>query len=770
MKKTYGFFDDGASEYVVTTPLTPMPWVNYIGNSRLSAFISQQAGGLAFYKEPQTRRLTRYHWLPAPADRPGFYIYVRDEQTGSVWNPHFAPTCTPLDHFETRHGLGYTTASGKKDGVSVSARYFIPPHDDVMLWDVRMRNETKAPRAVTLCSYAEFGLLEFMREMFWCYLKNQIAFAYAADRNWITYNYHCFEAPFTPAIFFSCTRQADGFECSRDRFCGPGGSLERPGALQGLGFSGSQLSGGGHGCGTLAHTLTLAAGEEVRLAFALGVADDWAGAERLRDKMSSVAAIDTAWQELAASWQRKAGSFQVTTGDADFDRCVNVWNPLNCQITLERTRDISPDHMGLDGQRYRDTMQDALAMANLDPVFARERIRMVLAAQGKDGSGCFSFYPFAAKPHYGFEPDRCDNTVWPIMTVTNLVHETGEWGVFEEVIPFRDGGEATVYGHILLGLEYIWGRRGPHGLPTLFGADWNDGLAVFMDPAAESVMLGMQMVYACKQFKAVAERLGRADDAAWCDTVVTELDRILNSDVAWDGGWYRRLLLSNGMKLGSHTRPQGQIYLEPQVWAVMAGVARGARAWQCMDAVRERLNTRRGLMIHTPPYTGIPNPDDPLTSNVPGTGENGSIFCHANTWAIIAECILGRGDYAYEYYRKLMSSVAAEEEGHDHWGREPYVFVSSVTGPARGEDFGKAGISWLTGTASWMYVAATQALLGIEPVAEGLKIHPCLPQRWPAVKVTRRFRGKAYAIEITQNPRTIIVNGARVDAGTIIPA
>lgn len=387
-------------------------------------------------------------------------------------------------------------------------------------------------------------------------------------------------------------------------------------------------------------------------------------------------------------------------------------------------------------------------MANIDPGFAKERIRLIFAAQGSDGSGCFSFYPYAPKPKINEEPRRSDNTVWPIMAVANLVNETGDLSFFEERIPFRDGGEASVYEHILLGLEYIYARRGPHGLPLLAHADWNDGLAVFHDENAESVMLGMQLVHAAKLFREFAVRLDRGKDVAWCDAVIAELDERLNAEPVWDGEWYCRLLLSNGMRIGSKTRPQGKIYLEPQVWSVISGVGRDGRGRMAMEATHQRLNTRRGLMIHTPPYTGIPNPEDPLTSNVPGTGENGSIFCHAMTWAIIAECMLCNGDRAFEYYRKLLPSVAAGEEGHEHWGREPYVFASSVIGPAQAADFGMAGISWLTGTASWAYIAATQYLLGVRPTFEGLEVKPCLPSHWTGVKVSRRFRGTNCAITI----------------------
>lgn len=738
MNKSFGYFDDVAREFVVTDPLTPAPWINYLGNTRLSAFISQQAGGLAWHIEPQQRRLTRYHWLPAPGDRPGFYVYVRDGAT--LWNPHFAPTGQPLDRYECRHGLGYTQFTSERAGVRANVRYFIPPDADVLVWDVTVTNTGASARELTVISYVEFGILEFMRELFWCYLKNHIGFTFDARANCIRYDYHVFEAPFTPKIWFGCTRPVSGFDGSRAAFCGRGGSLERPAAA----LTGSQLPGGGdHGCGSLGVKLHLAAGASERFAYLLGV-----GEQRSVD-------VDAAFAELQRYWRKKTSAIQVSTGDAHFDRCVNVWNPLNCQVALERTRDLSTDHVGVDGMRFRDTMQDALAVANFDPEFAAERIRLVLASQARDGAGNFSFYPFAPKRKVNTEPVRCDNTVWPVMTVSNLINETGHLALLDERIPFRDGGDATVYEHLRLGLEYIWRRRGPRGLPTLFHADWNDGLAVFRDEQAESVMLGMQLVYAARLLKEF-ER-----DVAWCDRVIADLTGILNSDVVWDGAWYRRLLLANGRPVGSRECAQGQIYLEPQAWSVISGVGEfQERGRQAMDAVRERLDSPRGLCICAPPYTGIPTPADPLVGSAPGTGENGAIFCHANTWAIIAECLLGRGDRAYEYYRKLLPSVAAEEQGQEHWGREPYVFNSTVTGPAQGKDFGRGGISWLTGTASWMYIAATQYILGLRPTRTGLEVRPCLPAGWKHVHITRRFRGRDYEIELGD---TISVTGPRAN-------
>ena len=264
-------------------------------------------------------------------------------------------------------------------------------------------------------------------------------------------------------------------------------------------------------------------------------------------------------------------------------------------------------------------------------------------------------------------------------------------------------------------------------------------------------MLGMQMVYAAKLFAPLARRLGRMEDAAWADAMAGRYTEILNSEVAWDGAWYARLLLSNGKRIGTSGRCEGRIYLEPQAWSVISGVGdfegRGRRA---MDAAREHLDTECGLMICAPPYTGIPEPTDPLTGNAPGTGENGAIFCHANTWAIIAECLLGRGDQAYAYYRKMLPSVAAERRGQDHWVREPYALNSTVLGPARGDDFGVGGIGWLTGTASWLYVAATQYMLGLRPGWDGLEIKPCLPSAWGEVTVTRKYRGRLYRVDFTR--------------------
>ncbi|HOF88912.1 MAG TPA: hypothetical protein PLZ36_12550 [Armatimonadota bacterium] len=766
---SYGYFDDPARAYVITDPATPRPWINYLTNRRLSAFISQNAGGLLWYLEALMHRITRYHYIPAPQDRPGFYVYINDRTHGTLWNPHFAPTCTPLDHFACRHEPGITSFAGEKAGVRADVLYTIPPDDDVMLWQVTLRNAGAEAVDLQVASYLEFGLLEFMREIIaWCYLKTHCGFNYDAASNAIRYDYHVFEAPFTPRMAFGCTAPVSGYECARDAFVGRIGSLERPGALA-RGFGNSEAPLGGHGCGALAVDLALAPGETTQFAYRFAIGDTWGDVDNLLARYADAGRVAEGVRAVREFWAGRLETYQAQTGDPVIDRFVNSWSPYNSLTTLSQARIISTDHMGLGGLQYRDTTQDALGAASLDPAFALDRMRLVFGTQKQDGAGCFSFFPYCPQP-INDKPERSDNTVWQIYTINALLAETGDLGLAEEVIPYRDGGDGTIYDHTLRGLQFIERRRGPRGLPTLYHADWNDGLALFMDEAAESVMLGQQLVYSCTEMRELALRLGRDADAAWCADVAAELTGILNSDLVWDGGWYRRLLLSNGKFLGGGRCAEGKIFLNPQSWAVISGVGDGGRGEMAMDAAGRMLDSPYGLALLAPAYTGIPEPTDPPLGSSPGTNENGSIFCHANTWAIIAECLLGRADRAFKYYRQLIPQVVSETAGADLYGREPYVYVSSIVGPVN-ELFGAGGISWLTGTASWMYVAATQYLLGIRPTLDGLSVRPCLPASLPLVRVRRRFRGCQYDITIENSGsgrHALELDGGAI-AGTTLP-
>ena len=745
-RRVFGHFDDAAREFIITDPDTPSPWVNYLSNGNLVAMLSQQAGGLCFLKDPQTRRLTRYHWLGAPADRPGFYVYLRGDGDEQAWNPHFAPTRAPLARFACHHGMGRTRFVAERDGLLTELTFAIPAADDVLLWDLTVVNLADRQRQVQVASYCEFGLLEFAREVWWCYLKNHCGFSYDRELGAIRYDYHAFEAVHTPRILLSCTRRPDGFECARDAFLGLGRGYEAPLIME-RPPGGSELPGGGQGCGGLWHRLELPARGRERLCFALSVAGTWEETDVLARRYGSLAGVDAGLASCAAAWERRAGAIQVHSADPHLDRVVNTWGPLNAHIALERTRDLSPDHMGIDGARFRDTAQDALAVAASDWEFAALRLRQVLSVQHSDGGGVFNFFPYGRQAP-GLSPHRSDNPVWPVFTVEQLINESGSTSFLDEELPWRDGGTATVFEHLRRGLEHIWQRRGPHGLPTLFHADWNDGLAVFRDEAAESVMLGMQLAHAARLLLPWARERGDQAATGLCQRMAEAMDQACNAPGVWDGGWYARLLLADGKRIGSASRRQGRIYLEPQVWAVISGVAPPERARACMEAAWTQLAGPRGLLICSPPYTGLPEPEDPLVGNAPGTGENGSVFCHANTWAVIAFALLGDADRAWECFRRVWPGVCAEEQGQEHWGKEPYVFNSTILGPARGADAGRGGISWLTGTATWMQVALTQYLLGVRPTRDGLDLRPCLPESLGEVSVLRRLRGNEYRLRL----------------------
>lgn len=747
-------FDRSTHAAVLQDPTPPAPWINYLTNRRLCAFISQNAGGLMWYKEAQSRRITRYHYLAAPGDRPGFYLYLRDRDSGTVWNPHFAPTCAPLDQFECRHLPGRTSFEATKNKISASLSAFIPPNDDVLIMNVTLTNHRNTPAHLDSFSYLEFGILEYMREQWWCYVKAHFGVEFDAKLGAIKYDYHAFEAAYTPAMLFGSTLAPTGWECSRDAFIGTCGSYATPAAItSGQPLSNSNLPLGGHACATLHHAHTLAPHESVNFAYVFAIHDTWAGAAELLDKHRSPAAIAAALNETARFWSEHSERLVINSHDPDLDAMVNCWNPANSLVSLQFARIISTDHTGADGLRYRDTTQDALAVANLDPDYSLAQMRQVFRRQKQDGSGCFSFFPDSKEQRVSDKPDRSDNTVWQIYTLANLMAETGDESVLDEVLPYRDGGEDSIYGHMLNGLKLIANRLGPHGIPFYLDADWNDGLALFQDPKAESIMLGMQLVHSCNLLARVAEQRGNHTDASWCRKTAAAMSAALNSDHAWDGSWYRRLLLSNGKLTGSGLNRQGRIYLEPQAWSVISGVGlEKGRGLSAMKAVAELLDSKHGIRVVDPPFRGFPEPEDPPLGSNPGVNENGAVFCHANTWAIIAEAMLGRAEQAWKYYRQILPPVVAREVGYDKYRREPYAFVSSIVGPVS-DRFGEGGISWLSGTASWMYIAFTQHILGIQPTRDGLLINPCLPATLGDVHVTRRFRGCRYDISLRRTGR-----------------
>jgi cellobiose phosphorylase len=768
----FGHFDDSTRSYVISNPLPPRPWTNYLGNGRLQAFISQNAGGLLWYIDPESRRITRYQYTGSPQDRPGFYTYIRDNRTGDIWNPHFAPTCRSLDTFQCRHAPGITSFVGARNGLRVAVDYFIPVDDDVFVWNVRVTNDSPTEADFLLANYIEFGILEPPRELYWCYIQRAAHTTFDAQSQCIRYSYLPFEAAFCPKMVVACSEKLSGFECSREAFMGPGGSLENPKSLlPGAKLGNHELPLGGHGCGVMGVEVKLAPGQSKALTYTFAIADDWPQAQAAARKYDPAVA-QLAITHLNAFWNERFQTLQVQTGDAHVDRFVNTWNPYQAVQLAALPAKISAEHQGVAGMEYRDFTQFALAPANLDPPLAADRLQRVLSSQKADGTGPFNFWPWLKSKAPAFGHRRSDNTVWQIYTLYNMVCETGDLTFLDRQLPYFDGGQASVYEHTLQGLRHIVENLGPTGLPLMFEADWNDQLIHFSSPVTESVMLGMQLEYSCKLMADLATRLGKPGDAQWCLQAAAAQDQALNSDRVWDGRWYRRLIMGDKC-IGSTSDAEGKIWLNPQSWSVICGCGDfQGRGRIAMDEMHKHLDSPAGLVKQDPPFGLI----HPRPGVQPGVGENGGIFCHANTWAIMADVLLGRPQAAFALYRQLLPGVLAEKFGQQHYEGEPYVYASSLVGPVS-PLFGQAGITWTTGAASWMYIAATQYILGIRPTLDGLFVQPCLPPAIKSLRVQRRFRSCMYDIEIDNaggpdgaprpSPR-LTLNGTAI-AGNTLP-
>ena len=768
----YGKFSQENREYVITEPLTPRPWINYLSNGKMGAFVSQSAGGLAWFEQPVSRRISRYDFMGMPEDRPGFYVYVR-EKDGTYWNPSFQPCQTPLDHWECRHGMGYTTFIAERDGLKTELKMFVPVDDDVLLLDLKIINNRNYEEELFVSNYLEFSLFEYYREILgWIVLRNQVKFLYDKKLNCIKYHYFAYEAPYTNPVFIATSCDSSGFECSRDKFIGRGRDTSNPIAIENGSLSNTELSGGGLGIGSLAYDVRLKPGESKRISWIVGASQNWDDAENLIKKYQDVSNIDRAANELKTFWDNLLNTYQVQCPDPEIENMINTWNPYGAYVTFFRDRDISTELPGLSsGIRFRDAMQNTLSVCNIKPETARERINLLLKHQWADGSTPNSFLLDSGAQKAPQNMLRCDSPVWSPITVYNYLSETGDFAYLDHEIPYLDNGSATVYSHLMAGLHQIARDSGDNGLPLLKGRDWDDHLSLFSEEGAESVMTAQNWCYAARLMKEICLKTNKQEDAEWLEGQISKYKTTLNGP-AWDGEWYRQILFRNGKTpLGSKDRLENKIYINTQAWAVISGTAPEERAALSLDKMKEYLDSPVGIKFLTPPYTGIPEPEDPLVSNGPGLGENGGVFVQANCWAIMAETMLGRGDQAWEYYRKIAPPVISESVGSDNYLNEPYMYSSHIVAEPDSR-VGMANLSWLTGAVNWMYVVATQYILEIRPTLDGLIIKPAIPKAWDGFKVKRKLRGVDYNIFVINEHKDgkiheLTVNGKTLDSNLI---
>lgn len=740
MNKRYEFLDD-KKQIIIKSHDTPTPWMNYLSNGTFHTMISQAGGGVAFYKSPQIWRINHYRFFHLPTDRSGFYTYIKDGDC--VFCPTNEPTPQKCDKYSCTHGMGYTVFNSEKNGIQMEAKYFVGPFENCLIWELKLKSETD--KQIKVFPYVELGMMEFMRELQWqCYNKHQLA-VYNLD-DILVYKYGVENQPCpdeTPLVYFAADVPITAFDGDRDEFIGAYRSEENPVRVENGHCTNSTMM-GGDPCFALELDISLKAGEEKCIHIFLGTAMNEDGIKQSVKNCREKNFADKSFEALCDNWNSHLDKFSCAIPDKNAERMINIWNPYQAERNFQFSRNISYYATGtFRGVGYRDTAQDVLAMIPFDLKRAKDKIKLLLTQQYNDGHVNHYFFPTEK-----WEPVttiHSDDHLWTILSVHATILEEGKLDFLNEVVSYYDGGEGTILEHLEKAIDFTLANLGERGFPLMLRSDWNDQLfRVCKEGKGESIWTSMQFGLALKCMAELSQLLGKSDEKY---INAYEKQKELVNTLGWDGKWFRRAIMDDGRYLGSDSEEQAKIWLNTQTWAVISGMADRDKAIAAMDSVYEMLNTPMGIKKIEPSIKDYPSKENPLTNYNKGTGENGAIFCHANTWAIIAECILGRGDRAYEYYSKLLPMVAQEKVGEWRYKAEPYVYASNIFGP-ESDKFGLANVSWLSGTAAWMYVAATQYILGVKPTFSGLEFKPCLPKEWKGVKINREFRGKKYNFEI----------------------
>lgn len=756
----YGHFDDEHREYVVDRPDVPVSWTNYLGVRDFCTVISHNAGGYSFYKSAEHHRITRFRQNGVPLDRPGHYVYLRDDETGDFWSISWQPVGKDLSRarYECRHGLSYSRFLCDYQDIHAEQTLFIPLHDDVELWDVVIRNDGRTSRHLSVFSYCEFSFHHIEIDN-----QNLQMSLYASGSSYADgiIEYDFFYEPWT-YHYMASSFSPDGYDCLRDRFIGAYRTETNPIAVEEGACHGSSERGGNH-CGSLHRRITLAAGEEARVVFMLGVGSRAEG-RTIKQKYTEGAAVDAAFRELGEYWKEKLSAFQCSTPHRGMNTMLNTWTLLQAETCVVWSRFASFIEVGgRTGLGYRDTSQDIMAVPHTNPVRCRERILELLHGQVQQGYGLHLFDPDVFKPRENRLPgvrlptvvptpspadiihglaDTCsDDALWIVATICEYVKETGDTGFFDYSVRFADGGEATVYEHMKRALDFSAEQVGKSGICKGLRADWNDCLNL---GGGESAMVSFLHHWALINFIEAASFLKREDDVKKYSALAANVKAACEREL-WDGQWYIRGITRKGVKIGSKENAEGKIFLESNSLAVLSEAASPERGQMCMDAVHEHLHSAYGIHLVWPTFT---RPDDDIgyvTRVYPGIKENGAIFSHPNPWAWVAECKLGRGTRAMEYYDALLpcnynDAVEVREA-------EPYSYVQFIMGKDHSAH-GRGRHPWLTGSGGWAYFAATHWMLGIRPAYDGLLIDPCIPAAWPGFEVKRRWRGAVYHITV----------------------
>lgn len=796
----YGYFDDQSREYVITQPDTPLPWINYLGSEEYFGLISNTAGGYSFYKDARLRRLTRYRYNNAPLDVNGRYLYLRDNQSGEFWSPSWQPMRKDLDDYTCRHGMGYSTIASTYAGINAKTRYFIPLGETLEIWQTEVTNERDEAAELSLFSSIEFCLWDANDDAT-NFQRNFNIGEVEVEGNTI-YHKTEYRERRDHFAYFACSADIAGYDTQRDTFLGAYRGYDNPAVVE-RGESQNSHAHGWQPIGSHQVKLSLAAGETRKIIFLLGYHEnsrdakfDPPGSQTINkqtvipiiEKYLDEANVEAAFAELNASWEKMLNIYQVETPDEDTNRMVNVWNAYQNMVTFNMSRSASYFESGIGrGMGFRDSNQDLLGFVHMVPERARERIIDIASTQLPTGGAYHQYQPLTKRGNDAVGGNFNDDPLWLVLGVTAYVKETADFSILDELVPYdnQPGTETPLYEHLQRSMQYTLDRLGPHGLPLIGRADWNDCLNLntfSSEPGesfqtttnkegkvAESVFIAGLFVYAAKEMVALAEVLHKADDVVTYGQAAKEM-AATTLEHGWDGAWFQRAYDDFGDKVGSKDCEEGQIFIEPQGICVMAGIGvEGEQAAQALQSVKERLATDHGIMLQQPAYSHYYLNLGEISTYPPGYKENAGIFCHTNPWIMISEAVLGNGEQAFDYYKRINPSTReAISEVHRS---EPYVYAQMIAGKDAATH-GEAKNSWLSGTAAWNYVAITQWILGVRPAYGGLEVAPMIPAEWPGFRVTRLYQGVTFEIEVVRegagNNVALLVDGGSME-GNVVP-
>jgi cellobiose phosphorylase len=794
----YGYFDDSNKEYVINNSKTPYPWINYLGSDNFFSIISNTAGGYSFYKDALLRRITRYRYNNVPIDAGGRYFYINDG--GDVWSPGWKPVKAELEDYSCRHGMGYTIIKGVKNSVEAEVLFFVPAQTNCEVQRVKLTNNGRKTKSLKLFSFVEFCL--------WNALDDQTNF----QRNFSTgtveikdsviYHKTEYRDRRNHYSFYSVNSKIDGFDTDRDSFIGLYNGFDKPNAV----FNGKPNNSVAHGWSPVAShyiEVELKPGESKEFVFVLGYIENeeekkWESAGiinkekavQLIDRFSTSAKVEASLEELKKYWEDLLSIYHVESGDEKLDRMVNIWNQYQCMVTFNMSRSASYFESGIGrGMGFRDSNQDIIGFVHQIPEKAKERILDIAATQFEDGGAYHQYQPLTKKGNEGVGGNFNDDPLWLILSTSSYIKETGDWSILDEQVPFdSDISKAkSLFEHLKRSFYHVVNNLGPHKLPLIGRADWNDclNLNCFSNNpdesfqttenkkggVAESVMIAGLFVAYGTEFVNICKQLNKNDEVSECQKHVDAMTKSIK-EFGWDGEWFLRAYDYFGKKIGSNENEEGKIFIESQGYCIMAGVGLDdGKAKQALESVKKYLDCDYGIVLNNPAFTKYYINMGEISTYPQGYKENAGIFCHNNPWIIISETMVGNGNRAFEYYKKITPSYL--EEISDLHKTEAYVYPQMIAGK---DAFvpGESKNSWLSGTASWTFYTVSQYILGIQPQYNGLKIDPCIPSDWKGFEINRKFRNAVYKIKVS-NPKNVskgiqklIINGKEIK-GNLIP-